>query len=85
MAASSRILQLLKIVAIAGMAINALGFLFFLAILLILQETMAGMQIWVVLWFISTVGIPMYGILYVAIKMREYLRDISGSLLKQGG
>jgi hypothetical protein len=85
MAASSRILQLLKIVSIAGMALNALGFLFFLGILLIQQETMAGMQIWVVLWFISTVGIPMYGILYVAIKMREYLRDISASLLKQGG
>ncbi len=83
MAASSRILQLLKIVAIAGMALNALGFLIFLAILLVQRETMAGTQIWIVMWFISTVGIPMYGILYVAIKMREYLRDISGSLLKQ--
>ena len=84
MAASSRILQLLKIVAIAGMSLNALGFLIFLAILLVQRETMAGTQIWIVMWFISTVGIPMYGILYVAIKMREYLRDISGSLLKQG-
>ena len=85
MAASSRILHLLKIVSIAGMALNALGFLIFLAILLSQRDTMAGMQIWVVMWFISTVGIPMYGMLYVAIKMREYLRDISASLLKQGG
>ena len=83
MAASSRILQLLKIVSIAGMSLNALGFLIFLVILLVQRETMAGMQIWIVMWFISTVGIPMYGLLYVAIKMREYLRDISGSLLKQ--
>ena len=83
MAASSRILQLLKIVSIAGMSLNALGFLIFLVILLVQRETVAGMQIWIVMWFISTVGIPMYGLLYVAIKMREYLRDISGSLLKQ--
>lgn len=85
MAASSRILQLLKIVSIAGMFLNAFGFIIFLGILLWERETMAGTQIWIVMWFISTVGIPMYGILYVAIKMREYLRDISGSLLKQGG
>jgi hypothetical protein len=84
MAASSRILQLLKIVSIAGMALNALGFLIFLVILLVQKEIMAGTQIWVLMWFISTVGIPMYGILYVAVKMREYLRDISSSLLKQG-
>jgi hypothetical protein len=84
MAASSRILQLLKIISIAGMSLNVLGFLFFLVILLVQRETMAGMQIWIVLWYISTIGIPMYGMLYVAIKMREYLRDISGSLLKQG-
>ena len=83
MAASSRILQLLKIVSIAGMSLNALGFLIFLVILLVQRETVAGMQIWIVMWFISTVGIPMYGLLYVAIKMRKYLRDISGSLLKQ--
>ena len=85
MAASSRILQLLKIISIAGMALNALGLLIFVAILLLQRETMAGTQIWVVMWFISTVGIPMYGVLYVAVKMREYLRDISASLLKQGG
>ena len=85
MAASSRILQFLKIVSIAGMALNALVFLIFLGILLIQSETMAGTQIWVVMWFISTIGIPMYGILYVAVKMREYLRDISSSLLRQGG
>ena len=85
MAASSRILQLLKVISIAGMAMNALGFLIFLVILLVQRETMAGTQIWVVMWFISTVGIPMYGMLYVAIKMREYLRDISGTLLKQAG
>ncbi len=85
MAASSRILQILKCISIAGMTINALGFLVFVVILLVKQDMMAGTQIWVLLWFISTVGIPMYGMLYVAIKMREYLRDISASLLKQGG
>lgn len=84
MAASSKILQLLKCISIAGMTLNALGFLAFLVILLVQQDTMAGTQIWVVMWFISTLGIPMFGMLYVAIKMREYLRDISASLLKQG-
>jgi len=31
---------------------------------------MAGTPVGIVMWLISTVGIPMYGILYVAIKMR---------------
>ncbi len=39
--------------------------------------------VYVGIWYIFFVGLPIYGILYVGLKLREYLREIEAILLKQ--
>ena len=39
--------------------------------------------VYVSIWYMYFVGLPMYGILYVGLKLREYLREIEAALLKQ--
>ncbi len=75
MEASSQLMQLLKITSVAGV---------FLCLILggvgvILIAAGKGILL-VVVWGTLFVGLPLFGLLYVMVKMREYLRDILGSL-----
>lgn len=79
MLSSTRMHRILKIVAIAGLTLNvvAMVWLFFYGIV---NE---GVESWLPFWIVFSIGIPINGVLYEAIKMREYLRDILGALSKQ--
>ena len=76
---STRVLRWLKIISITGLVFQfGMGLLMFLAAIF---WAPAGFT-WVYLWFVLTIGVPMFGMLYVMIKLREYLRDIVGLLQK---
>ncbi|MBM3517270.1 MAG: hypothetical protein FJX56_05175 [Alphaproteobacteria bacterium] len=77
MTASSSTLRLLKILSIAGLVINSACVV---AVLLWgIFDSDADSRFWPMLWVGFTIGLPMYGILYVLLKQREYLRDIKGT------
>ena len=40
-------------------------------------------DVYVAIWFMTFVGLPMHGMLYVVLKLREYLQEILAALLKQ--
>ena len=42
----------------------------------------AQVEILILMWGTLFLGLPMFGILYLAVKVREYLRDILGALEK---
>ena len=87
MTGSTRLLQLLKALSVAGLVFNGIAFVFIFIVAIAYhlagQETMLGANTWTVLWATASIGMPMFGILYAALKSREYLRDISGSLSKK--
>ena len=85
MMGSSRLLQILKILSVFGFVVNAFAAVVALIFLLIFSDAMGTMEFWAVIWGSFSVGMPMFGILYAALKMREYLRDIHAELKKSGG
>ena len=80
MLTSTRLTHLLKIQSVAGIAVSFAVFLFFVVVIL-LGETKE--DAWVAMWYAYFIGLPLYGILYVALKLREYLREIEAALLRQ--
>ncbi len=79
MEASSQLTSLLKISSVAGIFISLiLGLVSAVWIVL----GVAQVELLVLLWGTLFLGLPMFGVLYIAIKMREYLRDILGALEK---
>jgi hypothetical protein len=76
MLTSTRIHRLLKILAIAGLGLNLLGAVGFY-IYAVPSNQLAA---WLACWIAFAIGIPLYGILYEAVKLREYLRDILKAL-----
>ena len=80
MLTSTRLTHLLKIQSVAGIAVSFAVFLFFVVVIL-LGETKE--DAWVAMWYAYFIGLPLYGILYVALKLREYLREIETALLRQ--
>ncbi|MBM3510353.1 MAG: hypothetical protein FJX61_09505 [Alphaproteobacteria bacterium] len=78
---STRVLRLLKIASTMGMVFNLL-----MAVLLVLIAIFwkdSNSMTWTSAWFALSIGIPMFGMLYVTLKNREYLRDVLGALQKK--
>ncbi len=79
MSESTQLTQLLKITSVAGIFVcRILGAIS--AIWVIVGATAA--ELLVLVWGTLFVGLPMFGILYVMLKLREYLRDILAALSK---
>ena len=79
MQASSQLTSLLKISSVAGIFISIiLGMVSAVWIML----GVAQVEILILMWGTLFLGLPMFGILYLAVKVREYLRDILGALEK---
>ncbi len=80
MLTSTRLTHMLKIQSVAGIAVSISVFLLFMAVVML--GTVEN-DVYVAMWCTYFVGLPMYGILYVGLKLREYLREIEAALLKQ--
>ena len=79
MEASTQLTSLLKISSVAGIFVSLiLGIVSALWIVF----GVARVELLVLLWGTLFLGLPMFGVLYIAVKMREYLRDILGALEK---
>ena len=79
MEASTQLTSLLKISSVAGIFVSLiLGIVSALWIVF----GVARVELLVLLWGTLFLGLPMFGVLYMAVKMREYLRDILGALNK---
>ena len=82
MQASTQLTSLLKIASVAGIFVSLiLGLVSAVWIVFGVTEV----QIMVLMWGTLFLGLPMFGALYLAVKMREYLRDILGELSKSSG
>lgn len=75
--------RMLKIVAVAGLAIHAFIFVVLILGFVFSIDLVKRSEAWVTLWGAFSLGLPLYGILYVTVKLREYARDIHASLAKQ--
>lgn len=82
MSSSTRVLQFLKALSIAGIALNGLAFIVILVYGLFRSKAMTHDLFWMLLWGTFSVGVPMSGMLYTTLKAREYLRDIHAALKK---
>ena len=79
MQASTQLTTLLKISSVAGIFISiTIGMIS--ALWMVFGA--AHVEILVLMWGTLFLGLPMFGTLYLAVKMREYLRDILGALEK---
>lgn len=79
MQASTQLTSLLKISSVAGIFTSLiLGVVSAIWIVL----GVAQLEILILMWGTLFLGLPMFGVLYIAVKMREYLRDILGALEK---
>ena len=79
MQASTQLTSLLKISSVAGIFVSIiLGMVSAVWIML----GVAQVEILILMWGTLFLGLPMFGILYLAVKVREYLRDILGALEK---
>ena len=80
MLTSTRLTHLLKILSVTGMA-GSIGVL-----IMFLPAAMFGTpdeDAIIAFSFFFYVGLPLYGLLYVGLKLREYLKEIEAVLLKQ--
>ncbi len=79
MQASTQLTTLLKISSVAGIFISiTIGMISALWMVF----GVAHVEIMVLMWGTLFLGLPMFGTLYLAVKMREYLRDILGAIEK---
>ena len=79
MQASSQLTSLLKISSVAGIFVSLiLGLISAVWIIFGIAQA----EFLVLLWGTLFLGLPMFGALYMLVKMREYLRDILGALEK---
>ncbi len=84
--ASSQLNRLLKILAVAGIFISLIVTAVFLVFALV--GALGGEEpasVWIIVWNSFFIGLPLYGLLYAALKLREYLRDILIVLKKAAG
>ena len=78
MSASTQLTYMLKIASVAGI---------FVCLVLGTASVIwipfgATIEILVLMWGTLFLGLPMFGVLYVSLKLREYLRDILAALEK---
>ena len=80
MLTSTRLTHLLKILSVSGITVSIV------LLILFMIAAIAGTpdeNVYVAIWFMTFVGLPMHGMLYVVLKLREYLQEILAALLKQ--
>ena len=80
MLTSTRLTHFLKILSVSGIAVSIV------LLILLMAAAISGTptkSFFVGIWYIFFVGLPIYGILYVGLELREYLREIETVLLKQ--
>ena len=80
MLTSTRLTHWLKIQSVAGIAVSFAVFVFFMLVILLGEP---NEDAWVAMWYAYFVGLPLYGILYFGLKLREYLREIEASMIRQ--
>ena len=81
--ASNQLNRLLEIIAVAGIFISMIVTAVFL--IFALAGAIAGQEpanVWAIVWNAFFIGLPLYGLLFAALKLREYLRDIHDQLKK---
>ncbi len=79
--ASTHLTHLLKILSVAGIFISLVITAVFLVIAVI--GALFGEEpatVWIIAWNGFFVALPLSGLLYMALKLREYLREILGAL-----
>ncbi len=81
--ASTQLQKLLEIIAVAGIFISMIVTAVFLVFAL--AGAIGGTEpasVWVIVWNAFFIGLPLYGLLFAALKLREYLREILAELKK---
>lgn len=79
MSASTQLTYILKITSVAGIFVClVLGGIS--VIWIILGAT--AIEVLILVWGTLFLGLPTFGVLYVSLKLREYLRDILAALNK---
>ena len=79
MSESSQLTQLLKITSVAGIFVCLI--LGAISAVWIIFGATAG-ELLALIWGTLFVALPLFGTLYVSLKLREYLRDILAALSK---
>ncbi|MCH7932122.1 MAG: hypothetical protein IH906_07945 [Proteobacteria bacterium] len=79
MSESSQLTQLLKITSVAGVFVSLI--LGAISVVWIIFGATAE-ELPVLIWGTLFVALPLFGTLYVTLKLREYLRDILAALSK---
>ena len=82
--AATHLNQLLKIIAVAGIFISLIISAVFLVFALV--GAAGGEEpasVWVIVWNSFFLGLPLCGILYATLTLREILRDILSELQKK--
>ena len=75
--AASQLQKLLEIISVAGIFISMIVTAVFL--IFALAGAIGGnapASVWSIVWNAFFIGLPLYGLLYASLKLREYLRDI---------
>lgn len=84
MGSSTRLLLILKIVAVAGIFLNLVG-VGVIVLVMLFKAGVASKDLWIAMWGTFCVGLPGFGILYGTLKVREYLRDLYFLMEKKPG
>ena len=81
--AATQLQKLLEIVSVAGIFISIIVTAVFL--IFALAGAIGGTEpasVWAIVWNAFFIGLPLYGLLFAALKLREYLREILIELKK---
>jgi len=81
--AATQLQKLLEILSVAGIFISIIVTAVFL--IFALAGAIVGSEpasVWAIVWNAFFIGLPLYGLLFAALKLREYLRDILIELKK---
>ena len=81
--AASQLQKLLELISVAGIFISIIVTAVFLIFALV--GAIGGSEpasIWAIVWNAFFIGLPLYGLLFAVLKLREYLRDILAELRK---
>ena len=81
--AATQLQKLLEILSVAGIFVSIIVTAVFL--IFALAGAIGGSEpasVWAIVWNAFFIGLPLYGLLFAALKLREYLRDILIELKK---
>ena len=72
MMSSTGLHRFFKVLSVAGTALNIVA----MVLLFIYGLAKGSVEAWMPFWIVFSVGIPLNGILYETVKVREYQRDL---------